>query len=518
MNLFKKKDIFFIILIYSTAHIWILLNNGIFWDDWTIFNVNNQTIINTFIQAGYPLNGYFHVFLQSHGVILYRLLTFVTFLIAALCLNSVLKNIKSLDTFSRLFIVIVFMIFPVNTARIAMINIFYGVGYALFFIGFWITAEYVKTKKILLRVLAIFVLYASFFVNSLLVFYGLVILYLWISNDDFEITIKYAKNKFFQYFDFIVLPFLFWAIKMIYFVPFGYYEGYNKLTISTILNILKPHVIALTLFKSFIMVIYQTALVSVYIIIIIGILYILTRRFLKLDSNIWRNQCNYKGWIYLLSGLFIFYLGIFPYLAVGLIPGQENWASRHQLLVPLGSSLLIYAVICNRSINLKIFFSIVLVIAFLWVNFQNYIEYQLDWYKQLSIIENVKDNDKIILGKTFLIKDNTKQLNAKQRNYRFYEYTGLLKYTFGEQTRFATNEEGFKAITEYSRFFIDEYNLRNYSPTSPEYSIIINPGPGAIDKRNIISIFKLRYYETFDKQQFNKNIMLLLSLNIVDIR
>ena len=101
-NLFRK-DTFIIIAIYTAAHGLILLNKGVFADDWVLYGVDKKIIINRFIQTGNVLIGYFHSFLLSfkNGIVFYRILIFSAYLLSALSLNSVLKNVKKIDATSK---------------------------------------------------------------------------------------------------------------------------------------------------------------------------------------------------------------------------------------------------------------------------------------------------------------------------------------------------------------------------------------------------------------------------------
>ena len=86
-------------ILYTLAHGLIVLNSGIFWDDWTLYNVEKSLIISHFTDAGFPWTGYLHVFLLSlnNGILFYRLTVLLSFLLSALLLNSILKNISEID-------------------------------------------------------------------------------------------------------------------------------------------------------------------------------------------------------------------------------------------------------------------------------------------------------------------------------------------------------------------------------------------------------------------------------------
>ena len=122
-----RSDIVLIFILYTLSNGLILLNNGIYWDDWVLYNVDKDLIINHFSQTGLPWVGYIHSFLLSfkNSLFLYRSIVFLLYLLSALFLNSILKNIREIDDTSRLLLVFFFAIFPVNSARISLITIPY---------------------------------------------------------------------------------------------------------------------------------------------------------------------------------------------------------------------------------------------------------------------------------------------------------------------------------------------------------------------------------------------------------
>ncbi len=121
--------------------------------------------------------------------------------------------------------------------------------------------------------------------------------------------------------------------------------------------------------------------------------------------------------------------------------------SRNQLLIPLGASFILYYIlrIFFREIglrtNIKFFFYSILIALFLCTNVFIYLDYQKDWFKQLSLIENFKTSSVMKNNHKFLFTDNTKDLNARGRVYGFYEWNGMMEYIFKDESRFGLNME-----------------------------------------------------------------------------
>ena len=111
--------------------------------------------------------------------------------------------------------------------------------------------------------------------------------------------------------------------------------------------------------------------------------------------------------------------------------------------------------------------------------------------------------------------DETLELNANHRTYRFYEYTGLMKKTFKNQIRFAVNERSYKKdYNYYSRFISDKYNIADYVWKEPEYKVVIKH---RTYKMPFYNVLKLRFYELFDSSTFLSDIKKILNIHCVKI-
>jgi hypothetical protein len=93
------KDTTLITIVYAMAHGLSFFNKGLFWDDWFLYNNSVDIIINNFKQAGGIWTGYIHGFLLSfdNSILLYRGITFFSYLFSAIFLNGILKRIGEID-------------------------------------------------------------------------------------------------------------------------------------------------------------------------------------------------------------------------------------------------------------------------------------------------------------------------------------------------------------------------------------------------------------------------------------
>lgn len=480
MEIFKTQkynDYVIIISLYFVSYGIYLFDKGIFWDDWIYFTMDRATLLDHFHQFGNVYIGYFYevLFSNNYGVSLSRVIVFGSFLLSALFLYNVLEDLPFIDRASRTFIVLIFSIFPVNTARIAVSCSIYAIGYAAFFCGTWLISKYVESRRRSTRITALAAFLLSFLVvNSTLVFYAIPLLYLLYlerkGKGILENSLIVVRNNA----DFFLLPLMAWIIRYRYFMPYGLYSDYNIISLHNIT------------FRAFgqtgiyiLNIIIQSLLVSTYQLLLVTALIFLfvVIAFKGQRANTTDNGCCMK---LLLVGLIFFGLGIFPYIVVGKTPMLNDWGSRHALLLPLGLSFILYYILTVSSSalrlnpNVKIIILSVILASFVSYNISIYTDFQLDWYKQESLIFNLKECKCIRDHTTFLFEDRTRDLNADNREYRFYEYTSMMKYVFGDEKRFGCDYSAFTSISDYWRY--STFGFREYAPMGPPYLVIIDYG------------------------------------------
>ena len=430
-----ENDTFLLGIFYTLMYGGILLiPHAIFWDDWTLYRNPPNVVLGIFKQLGAMFNsfGYLHVLMLSIGTWNYKILTFLLMFISGLLLNSILERNALLSKENRFFVVLLFLILPFNFARVALIVFPYTLCYFFFFLAWRLIYQH--------RVIALLLFFLSFNTNSLLVFYFLPML-------DLLYLDSHLKNPrsflLFAYrrLDFLLLPFLFFFIKTQFFPPSGLYAGYNQnynlLHIPPAIKEQYEDLKAVAFDFNFYIFLILTPFIA-----------LILRK--KIDAM---SQANHISW-YLLGalGTLAFILGAFPYWILGLIPSFHEWTSRNQLLLPLGSALIIIAVLCPHK---KLFKTI---------GITNYYSFFIDWNKQKALIELFSNNSVIKNSKLVIITDETNHLNAIKRSYRFYEWNGLLEQAYGNQNHFVITPEDTKKYQEggFDKYFSSYYKANGH--------------------------------------------------------
>ncbi|WP_419770595.1 MAG: hypothetical protein ACNI3C_02035 [Candidatus Marinarcus sp.] len=522
-----KKSILILFIIYTIANVFFLINyNGIYWDDWELYDQEYDAVLQMFLQAagnlGYINTPIRYIIANSGdiGIFLSRVLIFSFIFFSGIFIFKILARLTFISKLERMFVVLFFIIAPLNSAKIALINFQSNLRICIFFFAFYLLSKYLVDEKgkIGFRILLLCLFFISFGTNSVLVFYAIVLLYIFYITYSYENSVlkniyTFIKTKI----DFILLPIIFFVIKSIYFVPSGLSEGYNKINLNNIIN-LKLY---FQTFQSNFIVPIQISFFSMSSVIIILILLLL------LLSNLFTRQNNemHKKDVYLfILGLVIFFLGAFPYIAVGKTPSLGDWASRFQLLLPLGFSFILYygIQISSNLLNfkeiVKYFVYLILIISFIMFHMKEQIKYNIDWYYQKSIIENFKTNDLIIKNNTFIINNKIKKNLAQNRYVRFYEFNGMSREAFGKDDKFFVNSE--KELRRYSSYKNrKQMNFYTWNENEKIYFTIKDNSNLFNQKsirKNIKYLFRLKYLELFKPLEFKKEISNLISIEFTE--
>jgi len=511
-----------IFIFYTLSFGLILLNSGIYWDGWVLFNAKPNIINQLFNELGSFWSHYFHNFIFSlpYPIFFYRLIIFLSYLLTSFLLFDLLKTIRTINDNSRLTITLLFALLPVNSARISIINTPYAVCYFIFFLSLWLFVKYINNYKILYRLMSLFLFFISFATQSLLVFYYAILIPYLIYVNKSKKNLKSYIYVFLAKLDFLLLPIIFRLFKTIFLSPQASYSGYNQITQYGLISAVTQTFTSFNL--SFIEII-SNSLMMKYSIIIVLLCFISCLLFIKKQNKKISN--TYQSLKMFLTGCFIFYFGTYSYYVVGLSPNRYDWNSRHQLLTPLGACFMLYFGIEYLLLKLKInkieirtaiFLSLLLL--FTYTNIFTYFSYLKDWYKQKAIMRSIIVNNDIKTHSTFLINDQTQYLNVNDRKYRFYEYAGIFKHVYGDETRFAINKNEYfieKGFATYRPFFNKLSNLSNYVEKSPEYEIIILPGKEAFSTKNTLQLLLL---DLTSKELFNQRIINFITINTVSLK
>lgn len=504
--------IFFIVLF---NYILLLINSGMYWDDWTLYFEDMEHIVKVFNQTGgNDLVGYLHYFMINKlGIWSYKVFTFILIIISGISLYKILENINKLTNTDRVVIAIFFMTYPLFHTKALLINFPYTLMSTLFYVSFYFMTKYVDSKiHYLYYSLSLIFLYLSFFIQSILVFCFIIFMYIiYIEKIQSSNTIIYILKK---YILFLSAPFVFFIVKNLYFKPYGLYSGYNEININNVV-----HKLLLTFEKSYIMCWeYENFYFLIPIIILVSIVYLLKEN----SKNFFLFIQNTNKYIILfLLGIVMFLLATFPYIAVNKIPQLLSMNDRLQNLFPLAFALITYSLINIIALYQKKIVMInisIVIIFFTYFNNKQYIDLLQDSIYQDAFMLNAKINQDIYSNNIFIMQDNSTKFNTHSRRKGAYEYAGQLRKVFGDDRRYIIELyfylENNKSLDYVKDTFENKeyahYNYSNVKFAEPTHFINLQVTK-ILTLREIISLSLLRYN---DRSLYDELVNKIIKLNV----
>jgi hypothetical protein len=429
----EQSMLFWLFIIYCINHCWIFLfSDALFWDDWALFGTSTSIINEIYDDQGsvFNISGIIHNSLLSIGPWIYRFLTFLLLFCTGLALNEILKKHVIINLEARFIILLLYLTIPFYMARVTLIVMPYTVSIFLFFLA-WVLIERNK-------ILSIFLFFLSFNTNSLLIFYALPFFDLFFRTEN-KISllslVKFSLKKIYL----VALPFIYFAVEVFIYTPSGLFQGYNE-QFSLFNLLISP-----------ISMLWNWMNLEINIFLFLFIVLILS--FSTFFKNVSKNLDKNENGIYFFSiGLIIFILGGFAYWILGHTPAFNSWNSRHQLLLSFGTSIMLFSLIIStrnlaREMVLLIFLSI-----FLITNFLSYKEFYVDWNKQKNLIQIFSQNQVLRDSDLIIFHDETEGFNAFNREYKIYEWNGLLVEAFKDERRFGMDNERYQKLIDGTLF------------------------------------------------------------------
>jgi len=411
------NDILLLGVFYLVAHGGILLiPNAIFWDDWIYYRADPSIIFDISRQIGWMFNlfGYMHVAMLGVGPWVYKAFTFSLMFVAGLMLWLILRRYPGITKDGRFFIVLLFLLLPFNMARVALVDFHYTLCFFLFFLAWALMDRF--------RVVALALFFLSFNTNSLLVFYVAPVLDMFYRGGHLS-SLKLAVRFSLRRVDYMLLPFVYFLVKVYYFSPSGIYHDYNEgYGISHLMR--SPVDQVYDLFS-------VDVNVGLCLILSLFVFWLISKKSL---AAIQKGQ---SPWLLPVTGAVIFCLGAFPYWILGHVPTFHEWTSRHQLLLPLGSALIIVGAFAYNDSTGRLGVMSIIIGASLAFNVSTYAALFVDWQKQKRLTSLFAKNQSVEHAGLIVVDDRSERINALDRIYRFYEWNGILEAAFGNQRRFA---------------------------------------------------------------------------------
>jgi hypothetical protein len=461
-----------------------------------------------FVETGLPIWTYLHWFLGHfpNVVLGYHFTAFVCIAASGLliykigCLSGFVSREESL------LIALISLTYPAFQVAFELIILPNVVGYSLFWLAVFLALLAEKRAKLAhysLRLGALVCFVISFNINSLLVFYfGFLLLLVLFVRRLKSLSLRETLTRFLpRHLDYVLLPFLYWAIKEILFPRHGLYADYNQFTFSPIAVL---HSLASFLYNG----IYGQFNVAMRELLnqpalgLLGLLGVLwgATYFRRASFN-----QSAKPYALLVYGVLLMGLGILPYAAVGLSPTLTGWDTRPSLLLALPVALVIVAIARLLFSDSRSAFSrpgwiflTMLLLAFGLATVSHYIDWQARWVKDRSLMVNLGQLEGAEKYSVYWVDDQYPL--GGEDNYRFYEWSSMFKQVWGNETRIGLDLRYTtpKVLTDYKPYFTKNYNLSGFDPAGCQATLIIRRGKLGYSSIDLVTRY---FYYKFLRQE-----------------
>lgn len=491
-----------VVLFVFLAHGLLLINTGVYHDGWLIggyhFNKDTKSMHELFHELGNPGTGYLHLLigrLPFPTIVAYKLVSFASILCCALFLKRIMERTGWFRAGEILFLPLFLTCYTAFQIYVEISVIPYVIYYAVF-LGAMLAllkAGGDRSGRDRRWYGVAFVAFAiSFQLASLLPVYFAALLVV-VAVDPllhrhirrFEIYRLLQK-----YGPFAVLPFVYFAIKETFLVPYGMYVGYNRPGFE------------LEAFRQGLAVFISNSIVKQFADCLsillhhpltaggLGALLLLARRRLGPEPSSsplsaagqFRNDRRHI--VYMLvfaAGLLFLTMG--PYVAVGKPATATGWDSRHALLVGLPVGLALLAM--GRGFDLvrpaPMPFIVPLVSAgllagFLISTWNIYLGWQLRWVKDRAVIAKLQTTPpETIADVGYVYVDNHNLL--PETPYIYIDYSGIFKDAWNDEKRIGNTAGDDTDLIRLSGMLpLPRYLLRNFKPggCSSQLRIVFN--------------------------------------------
>lgn len=505
-----KKKVLIILLVYFLSQGFMLVLTGSWWDEKTWMYYSMEQIRKISIELGRPSVSYIIPFMLMLPEFARRCVIFATFLVITFEFYYILNSIDLFKDDSPFWITLLFSTLPVNDARVMWGVYPYSFGMLLFFTAFILLILLQRTgySNVFLRILCITFFFASFILNSLLVFYFIPIMFvIW------DLVKKHKLGRWYCLFDFFVAPFVFYILKQCIYPVSGVYSDYNIVTINNLLHSIILNVdICKYVVERFIVIWKDYLAISVCVSFSVVLLaWIINREKRQVFVN--RTKIDIKNNVIMLGvGCCVMYLSTLPYTVIGQGQSLTGVTGRGSILVGIGASIILVSLISYVSnIYIRGLLYIIFIVCGICHFNRQYALYQHDYYRQLDIIYEMKENEENLYAKDNLlfITYDDPEINAT----RFYTLNALGKEAFGNECRFVMfakrkdyellyDTEKLKNFVANSGYLMSEYDL--YSSRCIDAIIVYNYSFIYYDtmKLKLIELFNAREFENalYDNQ------------------
>ncbi len=409
-------------VVFAATHGWALLSwNALYWDDWSILTSNTAELHRMFKFVGFEMAGKVHSWFVPFGSGAYKVVLLISLALMSACVFLIARS-YGLKAEQAGWITALFIVAPLNTSKIAAVNVAAVLLAAIFFLAWVLLIRDLKKPSLLQRIVVLGLFSVAFYLPSSLAFFAMpamsIAWHAYRSSGNW----RQRLGIFFRRADFLLLPFVqFFIFRFFFFKPHASIANeYQKFGIRS--SRLQEAVDRIqTDFLLDMPWAVRIVLIALPVLVVLRV----TKR-----PQAQRPEAIGHADTWMFLGLSACFFALLPYLAVGRLPVFSDWNSRYHLFLPVGFALICwsmsqYIAAFSKRTWLGIGTYALILILSAGFSVRSYFEYADDWRKQVQLMAGLQDQKLIKASDNIVIADFV--VYAKRRELRYYEYSQMMK-------------------------------------------------------------------------------------------
>lgn len=502
------RAIVVLLVVLLAAHAPMLLNDGLFMDDWLVLKPRPDYFIDIdFLLngAGHPIFYGYDTFANWTGapVVVMVSLALAGIVFGAMSLVLTATRLGLLDRAEAVGFALIVWTYPGYQLWAGKANAVYVFSFGLLLIGAWLLTLAFSARglrRVLLRVACALVFLLSFALNSTIVLYAFVVLGLFVAiwrggkaADGLVRRTWLASWRCVLFYpELIVLPLIYWGTLNIWFKRIGVYTQHYDAHLPSLRELAGGWLAFFITGYRDVVAHALRAAIAVPALFILAAVLVGIVLLLRADTKPTTSRLAIALPLGLAVVLFLALSS--PYLIAGLRPSSTHfYESRHLLMfgVPSALAFLAFKRLAGRWITPSVAFAImfgsglILSIGMLW---SDYVFMQARTLKQEALTRDLAGRPQPA-ATVYALDDGFVDYPSRHVPFGLAEVTGMLRLAWGNQPFF-----GFALRAERPDILrgMDEARtapgsaFHHFDPRGPQATISFQPGPGAAPNQTLV--------------------------------
>jgi hypothetical protein len=484
-------------LLCVLCHGLLLLCDYKIWDGWMLANWEQNhrfDVMQRFFSEAAQPHYYYHRLMGTlpQSVWLYKFVSVLAYLLSACAFFHLMTLTKFLSRREALLASAFMLTFP-GALTLGDAAVFpYIFGMALSFVGACVVIHaelHTGGKHVALRLLGCTLLFLGFTYYAMLVFYAaFYLLFLWFLRRRHAADLRGLAILVIKRADYLLLPIVFWGLKLCFIQPHGHYANYNQPR----LDITRLSVGCQSLLKEGLISPFLSFSFNFYLaVIVIGGAFFIKRHYFRGRAS-WHRLA-----LHVLIGFFLLFLAGLPFISVGRTFASSGYGTNYSVLLPVGAGFILAALVEGLSLflagdRLRAYSSILmglLLISFITTWNRNYLHWQALGARDQSVANHLRDSP--VAASHFILHIQDDFRIPLTDDFPMVMLAIQMQDAFGDRKHFAFRAQppwgpvtAAEVNAKLAATTID-YFFEGVDPDSPQALVTIRPGPYGDNPRDI---------------------------------